>query len=243
MKKVSILIYILLLISTASIAKDAPILGNWLLTKVEMEGKTQELYSAVKFKDDGYAEMEGRVFGTWVYNNKTKTITIESKMIEEFAGEWKFTKSGKNDVLLSNDKTKLFLIKLDIEKIGLSNQKSGFIGAWKMDINGESMYMKFEAPNKLSTFTKTDYGSSKGGGSWMFNKDNNSIILIFRDQALKGKSAIKTINSSTFIIEKDGNTYTGEKLEGESNDIEKLNFTEDEIIENMNNNRLNISRE
>jgi len=241
MKKVSVLIYVLLLISTASIAKDAPILGNWLLTKVEMEGKTQELYSAVKFKDDGYAEMEGRVFGTWVYNSKSKSVTIESEMIKEFAGEWKFTKSGKNDVLLSNDKTKLFLMKLDMEKIGQANKKSGFIGVWKMNLGEGQTYFKFEAPNNLSMYTKTEYGSSKGGGTWMYDNSNNSIILVTNNRELSGNSKVISISSTEFILEKNGNTFTGVKIESDSKGIEVLSFTTDDIIESMNDRRYEVS--
>ena len=243
MKKVSVLFFALLAISASSIAKDAPILGNWLLTKVEVEGKTQEMYSEVNFKNDGYAEMEGRVFGTWVYNKKAKTVTITSEMIEEFSGEWKFTKPSKNEILLSGSKTELFFARIDKDKINANNRDSGFMGNWQVKLEEGTMYMKFTAPNNLSTYTKFDYGSSQGGGTWMASKDNNSLVLVFNDHSLSGKSTIKSITDSEFIIEKDGKQFKGEKLAGNTNDIENLAFTSDDIEESLNNNDIDVSLE
>ncbi|NOR73842.1 MAG: hypothetical protein GQ525_01650, partial [Draconibacterium sp.] len=89
MKKITLLFIMFLLISGAVSAKETSIAGKWLLTKVEMDGNIEEVYSDIEFKADGYVEMEGRVFGEWKYNKKAKSVTIKSEMIKEFAGERK----------------------------------------------------------------------------------------------------------------------------------------------------------
>ena len=150
MKKLSLLLFVLFTISSVISAKETSVVGKWMLTKVEMDGNMEEVYSDIEFKDDGYVEMDGRVFGEWEYNKKAKSITIKSEMIKEFAGERKVSRHNKNELVLSGPKTKLFFIKLDNEKIKTDNKNSNLEGSWKIITESGFKILIFELPDLLS---------------------------------------------------------------------------------------------
>lgn len=240
MKNTHILFLALLLISVSSLAKNTPIVGEWILTKVEMEGKVEELYTKVNFKDDGYAEMEGRVFGTWEYNKKSKTITIKSEMVKEFSGEWAKSSAGKSDMILNDSKSKLYFTKLDEEKIKQDNQASGLMGVWQIQVDGETAYMNFEAPDNFTKISISEYSSSRGGGKWIYNKDDNTVIFI-GIRSLRGKSNVKNLSTTDFTIENKGIVVTGKRIEQNAANREKLGFTSDDISMSHNNEESNIT--
>ena len=77
MKKLFIALFALLTLSTSIMAKNNPVQGTWLLTKVEKNGKLVEVYSEINFKDNGSISMNEIDFGTWIYHSKAKTVSIE----------------------------------------------------------------------------------------------------------------------------------------------------------------------
>ena len=243
MKKVSVLFFALLVVSAGITAKELPLSGTWLLTKVDTKGDIQELYSEVNFKSDGYAEMEGRVFGSWSYNKKAKTYIIESEMIAEFSGEWNLTKHGKNEIVLSNTELKLFLVRIDKEKIALDNQESGFIGLWETKNEDGTTYLVFDMPNELSVITISEYSSSNGSGTWMYDKNNESIILMTNDRALMGSKKVVNADSESFEIKKGDQVIKGVKIKQNAKNREKLIFTEEDIANSHDNSETDVSLE
>ncbi|MEA1987464.1 MAG: hypothetical protein U9N76_08255, partial [Candidatus Marinimicrobia bacterium] len=145
-RKIIVLIFVLLMMVSNVLAKKS-VNGEWLLTTVEMEGKKQDVYSMVKFKNDGYAEMDGRVFGSWKQDKKT--VEIKSEMVKEFAGKRDIKKCNRKEMVLESKNDKLIFVKLIPKKIKIANQESGFIGIWEMNDNGEKSYFKFSLPDVL----------------------------------------------------------------------------------------------
>ena len=131
MKKLSILLFALLVISTSISAKKKSALGSWLLVKIEEKGEIMQPYAEITFKDDGYAIWDGRVFGTW--EQSKKNFTLESKMIKELSAEWKISKFKDGELVLTKPDTKLFFIIFDKAKIEEDNKNSGLEGVWKVD--------------------------------------------------------------------------------------------------------------
>lgn len=231
MKKTFTLIIILLIGSAGITAKDSPI-GKWLLAKVEIEGKTQELYSEIEFKEDGYISMEGRVFGEWKYNKKSKTITIESDMIKEFAGERKVDKLNKKVLVLTGPKVKMYFEKLNPEKILKDNTNSGLEGTWTSDMNGMKQLIIFELPKSMKIIESGDGMESTSGGEWIYNSDDKSLILMTRFDGLRGKVKVEEITAKEWIINSNGTKVQASKLEKSEVNIERLSFTEEDFYDN-----------
>lgn len=243
MKKSSILFFLMLLTATSISAKEAPIIGKWLLTVAEVEGQPQEVYSEVVFKEDGYAEMDGRVFGTWTFDKKLKSLTIESEMIKEFAGTRVVSKPSKNKMILSGEGLKLYFLKLDQAKINAENGTSGLVGLWQYSVDGELTYLKISAPDQLTYFAKSAYSTSSGAGTWIYNKEESSIIILSSNRQLSGKHTLSNLSSNSFELQKGDQEIAISKAGLEDKKLEKLTFTEDEIYTSLESNTENLTLE
>jgi hypothetical protein len=230
MKKLSLLLFAILLISANLSAEESPI-GKWLLIKVEIEGTTQNLFSEVEFKDDGYISMEGRVFGEWEYNNKAKSITIESDMIKEFAGTRTINKLNIKEMVLVGPKVKMYFERLDPKKILKDNTNSGLEGTWKTSMNNMDQTIIFDLPKSI-TITETNTGSvSTSKGEWIFNSDDNSLILMTRFDGLRGKVKIEEVTEKKLVINSNDEIIKATKLEKSKVKIERLTFNEGDFYD------------
>jgi len=228
MKKTTLLLFAMLMISASITAKKTPV-GKWLLAKVEMEGKTQEIYSEVEFKNDGYISMDGMVFGEWKYNKKSNTITIESDMIKEFAGERKIDKLNKKELVLTDSKTKMYFEKLLPKKILKDNTNSGLQGTWKATMNDMNQTIIFELPKSIRIIETGDGSESTSRGEWIYNSDDKSLILMTRFNGLRGKVSLEKISEKEFVINSNGTKVIATKLEKSKTTIERLSFTEEDF--------------
>ena len=263
MTKIYVLLLILLTVSANLLAKETSVIGSWLLTKVEEKGKTEEVYAQINFKDDGYAEWEGRVFGKWVRNKKT--FTIESEMIKEIAAEWKISTLNNDELVLTKPGSKLNFIKFDEIKIEEANKNSGLEGTWKVEeitvVASEDMIEEaveeateegavessdeewedtdeefektliFSLPNNIKILEVFIGGTSTGSGTWMYNESDKSLIVMTRDENLRGKSKVVKLTDKELVIENKRGTVKAVKVEQKDIKIERLEFTESDFYD------------
>jgi hypothetical protein len=231
MKRFLFLFAAVLLLLTEAMAGDAKIVGSWMITKAENGGKTQDVYQIANFKDDGYAEMAGRVFGSWEYDAKANTLTIESEMIKQFSGKWTVAKLTKNEMVLQHDDSKINLIVYDKEKIKQANQKSGFIGSWKLsekNMDQSDVYLSFNLPDEINIKEIGDGFSSRGGGMWFFDTKSNTVVMLIRERSLRGKSKVIKINADEFVLENNGKKIAATRLKQLAKDREILVVSDEE---------------
>ena len=232
MKKISILLFAMLMISVSITAKQTPIVGKWLLTKVEMDGKSEEVYQEVEFKSDGYLAMMGRVLGEWSIDKKAKTLTIDSDMVKEFAGVRKIEKHSKTELILVGENDKMFFTALDPKSIEKENKKSKLVGTWIIKTEEGDNYLTLELPDTFKSVTKTEYSTSKSGGNWYYNSKEKTIVFIAHDRALRGKSKV-IVKDKEFTLEKDGSKIVAvkqaEKELKKASEIERLSFTQEDF--------------
>jgi len=218
------------MISVGITAKQTPIVGKWLLTKIEMDGKSQEVYQEVEFKSDGYMAMMGRVLGEWTLDKKAKTFTIESEMVKEFAGVRKIKKHSKTELILIGENDKMFFTVLDSENIEKENKKSNLVGTWIIKTEEGDKYITLELPDGFKTVTKTEYSTSKGSGNWYYNSKEKAVVIIAFDRDLRGKSTVVSISETEMVLENNGKQITAIKQDEEelkkASEIERLNFTQ-----------------
>ncbi len=232
MRQIYLLLLIVLLGSTGLIAKNVPVTGKWLFTKVEMGEKTEDVYSDVNFREDGYAEMGGTVFGTWKYDKKKKLFTIESEMIKEFSGERKVEKLNAEELILKGPKVKMFFIKLDEEKIKAENENSGLEGIWKTgNIDGVVYSIVFTLPNKFISSESSDGSNSKSKGEWIYNGTDKTIIIMTSGRKFRGQNKIVAINKTELKLENKEETFSFTKFEKPDIKIERLTFSEDDFYD------------
>ena len=229
MKKIAIVLVTLLIISVNLNAQENSITGKWLLTKVEAAGNIEEVYSEVIFKDDGYVEMEGRVFGNWVYKKKGKTVTIESEMIKEFAGERKISKLNENEMVLSGSEMKLFFKKMDQKTIETENKNSKLEGLWKVSVEDVDKILRFKLPDSFISLEKMDGAEFTSKGTWMYNSKEKSLIVMTSDDELRGLNTVVKITDTELELENKGNNINATKAEQKDIKVERPTFSDDDF--------------
>ncbi len=231
MKKILLIIISLAFIINNISAVTTDIIGQWLMTKAVFNGNTDEVYQTLNFRDDGSAYIQGRGFGSWKTNSKDNTVTIESEMIDEFAGTWKISKSTESKMTLGSKDGSLFFTRYNPEEIENNNKNSGLKGVWKLNNKDEDdadILLYFKAPDKLLVHY-TGYGyTGKGSGIWIHNKKENSVILIVQDRLLRGRNDIVSITNGEFILKNKGIKITGYKLEQNGKTREQLPLVEND---------------
>ncbi len=233
MKKITLLLIIAMSLSINATAKKTPIVGKWLLTKVEMNGKTQDVYQEVEFKNDGYMAMMGRVLGKWNINNKSKTLTIESDMVKEFAGVRTIKTHTKYELIIEGEKDKMFFTLLDSKKIEKENKKSNLAGTWIIKSDEGDKYLTLELPDNFKTVFKTEYSTSKASGNWYYNSKDKTVVIIAFDRELRGKNTIVSVSDKELVLDNNGTKITAIKQDKEAlkkaTEIERLKFTTEDF--------------
>mgnify|MGYP006995565590 CR=1 FL=1 len=233
MMKKLIFISIALITFTGIInAQKSTIAGSWLITKVEVGERTQNPYQNAEFNEDGRFVMMGIEVGTWEYNKSNNAIVMKSDFDKDFNGEGKILSLTENKLVVLKDDAKVYYEKIEKHKIIEENAASGLIGTWKLT-NNDSENVKildFKAPDEFVLVEK-DFGSqSTSKGTWIFNKNENSVLLIaFSLEHLKGLNKIINSSSDEISLENKGTIYSFKKEENKATKIEHLTFSEDEF--------------
>ncbi len=232
MKQISTLLLITfitlsLLISSNLFAGNTPIKGSWFLEKVFVKGQPHEMNTDFTFKDDGYVEMRGDVFGTWSYDEKSKMLTIDSKMIKEFSGTRKVVTLNDKELVFSDKETKFMLIKMDREAIHKANLGSGLVGLWKVEAKEGSYgtnYITFKDDDTYKIKFIDEGMTSSSGGDWSYSSEKKELTLNGRPDIFRGKSSIISIAKEKIEAKNNGEILTLVKLKQASKKIERISF-------------------
>ncbi len=205
-------------------AKDYSVTGLWLLTKVDAGGELHDVYSMIRFKDDGTVEMDDRVLGKWNYDKKANSVTITSEIIKEFTGVRKVSKLTQDEMVMSDGETTMYYKKINPEQIQEDNENSGLKGSWSV----AKKTLIFKLPNEL-TIIEIDGGmTSTDRGIWMYEPKEKTLTLLIRDRDFKGENSV-VINQDEFTINHAGNEISAKKKEQPNVEVEKLKWNEEDF--------------
>ena len=223
MKRV-VLLFVAVLTFSANIKAENPVSGLWLLTKVEAGGELHDVYSMIRFKDDGSAELDDMVFGEWNYNKKSNMFTITSEMIKEFTGVRKVSKLTQDEMVISDDKTTMYYRKINPEQVQEENVNSGLKGSWSV----ANKTLIFKLPDELTIIEIDGAMTSTVRGIWMFDSKEKTLTLLVRDRGFKGENSV-VINNDEFTINHAGTEITAKMKEQPNIEVEKLKWNEEDF--------------
>ena len=229
MKKTVLTLITLFTLSSIVFGKEIPVQGQWILTTFEAEGNTQDIYSEVEFVADGTLRMQDMDIGKWLYDAKTKMVTIESERVKEFVGTRNVNVTSKTSMTLESGGARLNFIKYDETKIGEANQKSGLLGVWTIKSEMGDKYLVFKEPNTLVINDYSAEYSSTAHGLWIYDKGENSVIFLVNDRALKGLKPLKIKETNQFVIENNGEEMSFNRVLQNGKEKESLDFTGEDI--------------
>ncbi len=223
------------LISIMAWAQTSKISGRWLLTKVETQNGVDEPFFITDFNADGSMVMMDMDAGTWKYDKSKKAIFIFSQRNKKMNGESKVEKLTKNKMILNKNNARLFYIKINQKDIARNNAKFNLTGVWKAQPDENStIFLKFIAPDSLVKVTTGDGSVETAHDSWIFNPKDKTLIIIGFSAEMRGKHKVKELTANRLVLEKEGNTLTAERIDDNSDNIEKLTFTYDDFPEENN---------
>ena len=226
---------ILALIFSVNLAqsKNIPVAGTWLLTQLKMKQEAREIYAPVTFQQNGDFMVMGRKLGTWQYNKKSKTVTINSERFKAAQGENKILKLDNESLVLESAVAKMYFRRLDKEKIQAENQASGFTGTWQSTSDDPKTLtiFTFRAPDEFSYVKKEPGITTEGSGTWIFDKKNQTLILVARIEDLKHQYMVKTLTANDIVLENNGESLRFTKAKTPAK-IEHLTFKESDFYDN-----------
>jgi len=215
---------------------------DWFITTVDLNGKKMNYYQHIMFKTDGYAQLEGKVFGRWEYLKADKTIRIESRMVKEFSGIWTITKLTNKELVIKLDEAQMYMELYNKKQIVSENEKSNLFGVWYINTyDGDREYYKFEKPDKCNSTTASlnKVGGGKSGGVWFYNSKEKTLIIPNRYMFISGTSTIKKASENKIMLKHEKGDITLNKVIELNNnkDIMPLKvtadfFTQRELIKN-----------
>jgi len=235
MKKLSILVVLLAFASLAN-AQTKKIIGSWLMTRVEVDGDVHEPYFITDFKESGKMEVMGMEAGTWKYDKATHSIVMESELDKDFNGKGKILKLDKKELVVSKDGAKLYYTKVDVNLISERNKVSGLIGNWEfkdMPYADATTYLTFKEPDEFSIIEKEPGVESRLSGTWIFDKEKMSLIMIGLrgEDNFNGQNKIVNLDKDKLEIKYKGQIFRAKKLKENNIKIERLAFSEEDFYD------------
>ena len=227
MKKYVLIIAILL--SGIGVASAQKISGNWLITKVNVDGKEQGVYTRIDFLENGDMEVSGRNMGTWTYNQKKKVINIVSAKFKELNGTSEVKEINESELIIENNGARIFFVKLDKQKITNDNLASGLIGTWQIvDDNNPDVtkLITFKAPDIVTTVEWEPGMESTSEGTWIFDPRKMSLLIMGRLSDFGGENKVVSIGETELELINNNNHFIAKRRDQKTSGIEHLKFTE-----------------
>lgn len=236
MKTKNILTALLILISTLSFSQKEKIVGQWLLTKVEVNDKVHEPFYITDLKQNGQMEVMGMKAGTWEFDKKANKIVMKSELDKDFNGDNAIISISNKKLVVEKDGAKLFYTKVNQEKIEKENAISALVGEWKLKNElDKTQLLKIELPNTFMFVEISSGHTTTNTGTWMFNSKEKSVIFIGRTRIFDGKNKVNELSENKFVLANNGTEIIGEKSTSK-NSIERLTFVYEDFPEESNDN-------
>ncbi len=232
MKISTLLIIVLTVFSGISNAQKSKITGSWLMTKAEMGTEVQNPYQITEFNENGEFMVMGMEAGTWTYNEKNNSIVLKSELDEDFNGEGKILNLNEKELIIDKAGVKMYYQKVDLRQIQESNKNSDLFGMWEfkdVPYSEATTLVTFTEPDEFAMIQKEEGMSANLSGTWIFNDQNSSLIMIGlrSEDTFHGENKVVKIDTENLELENNGTVYKGHKKVQNATKIERLDFTED----------------
>ncbi|MCC7317938.1 MAG: hypothetical protein IT219_05355, partial [Bacteroidales bacterium] len=231
MKKSILIMIAFLAFAGMTNAQKADLVGSWLMTKAEVNGKVETPYFITEFKHDGHFLIMGMDFGTWIYDNSDNSIQMTSEMDKDFNGKSEVLMLTPDELIVNKDKVKLTYKRIDIAQIKETNHTSGLMGIWEFknmpNTNANTM-LTLSPPDEFVMIEKDEYSTATIHGTWIFNPHEQSLIIIGMngDNVFKGKNNVITLSDDAIELENNGKIFKAQRKTQNTKQVARLTFTE-----------------
>jgi hypothetical protein len=216
-------------------AQKSELVGSWLMTKAEFDGKVETPYFITEFKEEGNFLLMGIDFGTWTYNSNDNSIQLKSALDKDFNGKSEILNLTRDELIVSKDGAKLTYKRVDVAEITQANSNSGLLGMWEfknMPHPEENALLTFSEPDEFVMIERAEYSTATNHGTWIFDKQEQSLIMIgnLGENGFKGKNKVVMISEDAIELENNGKIFKGQWKPQNAGEIERLTFTESDFF-------------
>ncbi len=238
MKISQMLMIILIGFTGIANAQKSKLVGSWLMIKAEVSGEIENPYFVTEFNEDGKLIVMGMDAGTWDYDKNHHSVILKSELDKDFNGEGKIVTLNEKELVIDKDEAKLFYKKINAIEIAESNKNSGFIGMWEFkDVPYPEVntLVSFTEPDKFSMIQKEEGSESRFSGTWIFDTQEMSLIMIGLrgEDMLKGESKVNKINEKSIEVENNGKVFKAQRKVQSPQKMEEIEFIEDDFYNEM----------
>jgi len=222
------LLIMAMILSGIGLINAQKVCGNWLITKVKVDGQEQGVYMPINFLENGDMEVSGRNMGTWSNEQKKKIILITSEKFKELNGSNDVKEINEQVLVIENSGARVQLMRLDKPKIAIDNQSSGLIGAWlvKDEKNPDvTKILMLKAPDVINYLEHSSSMETTCNGTWIYDAEKTSLIVMGRVPGLKGENEVVKKGDVHLELINEGRHFLASRKDQNSSDIERLTFT------------------
>jgi hypothetical protein len=208
--------------------------GEWLMAKMQSATETREDYTPSEFTKEGKFLIMGMEFGEYTYDKKSQMLTMTSTRDKNIPGVYSVKKLTQKSLIMQNSKYTLTFMSYNPKEVQKSNASSKFLGSWSSEIKGSAYgdgkeVFKFSLPDSFSYTFIGDGMRSSTKGTWLYERESESLIVLARDIPFAGKHHVTMINEKEFTLKiKEGEYHAQKEKELK---IERLNFSEKDFDE------------
>jgi hypothetical protein len=234
MKKATIILIVMLSLIQVTNAQNSKISGSWLLTKIVVGDRVDEPLIIIEYSADGSIITQGINVGSWSHNQKEEKMMMSSNMDKDFGGDCIITNLTQKQFNFTKGEEKWFLSRLNRSEIAKDNLESGLTGSWTFADDADTdvtRVLNFEDPDNFTLIEKQPGMESRTGGMWIFNPEEQSLLLMGRVEQIGGKNSVFKLSEKEFLLENSGVEIVLHKSEPNSQKIERLSFTEADFFD------------
>jgi len=218
-------------------AQAEKITGSWLITKVEQNGKVQEPFFIIEFREDGIIEALELEIGTWKYDVTGNKIIMESDFDKNFNGDSKILKLTENELIVDKNGEKVSYLKVDYDEINQQNVASNLQGTWNIANDKDAtMILKFDNPDAFIFVNAVGGSTESVNGTWIYNPQESTVIMIGFTPMLRGINKVIKLTENELVLINNGITIKAVKENSGSNSIARLTFKKEDFEDGNNNN-------
>jgi len=200
---------------TAAVALFAgDISGDYLVTTVESNGKSEASYMNMSFSKEGKLMIMGMPAGSWRYDEAHNKVFITSVFDGKQAEENKIVKHDDKELVLQSKTGKMYYMKLDKKKIEKNNKTAPFLGTWNVAPNAnEASQFTFTLPDTFSyeKNDKVENSTESIKGTWIYDPENKRVIVVAMGSPFRGENKITKTDGNTIFFDNGGKTLKAVK--------------------------------
>lgn len=191
----------LLLVSTAALAADAPVAGDWLLTVIEIDGEDHSSPVIMTFGEDGKITIGSWEYAKWTSRGEGR-LEIASGDGDPLNGVHDAVFRDDGGLELRSGANRFVFERIDLDAAHERNEASGLAGCWEFEVGDHvSLLAEFSLPDRVAYVRDEDGVTDRGEGRWLITGAGDALTVMELREVFGGRSTIGALTADALRFE------------------------------------------